>query len=235
MEFENKEQPKNERPTSTDNKPKMILIGLAVALIVLLLYAYFSSSDTDTAKTSDLDSITNQDTASTATAVTPPVVVSAPAVTSTPVAAGPTSEAVMPVVEVPTRNNTTATAPSSEPVEATKPLPVKKFDIGNLKGESRTHIVQVGETFNGIANRYNLKVSTLQALNPSVSPNGVKVGSTKLNVKVQGTHTVGAGDILRVVAKKYGVSVEQLMEVNKKKKNVSTRGEELIIPIAVRQ
>jgi LysM repeat protein len=105
----------------------------------------------------------------------------------------------------------------------------KKIEIP--KGESISHTVQTGETFFGIANRYHLSKSTLQALNPGVSPEGIKVGVTKLNVKIQAIHTVGPGDILRVVAKKYGVSKQALMDANKKSKDITERGEKLIIPV----
>ena len=105
----------------------------------------------------------------------------------------------------------------------------KKVEIP--KGETISHTVQTGETFYGIANRYHLSKSTLQALNPGVSQEGIKVGVTKLNVKIQTIHTVGPGDVLRVVAQKYGISKQALMDANKKSKDMSERGEKLIIPL----
>jgi LysM repeat protein len=105
----------------------------------------------------------------------------------------------------------------------------KKVEIP--KGETISHTVQSGETFYGIANRYHISKATLQALNPGVSQEGIKVGVTKLNVKVQTIHTVGAGDVLRVVAQKYGISKQALMDANKKTKDMSERGEKLIIPL----
>lgn len=98
-------------------------------------------------------------------------------------------------------------------------------------GKTILHTVQSGETFYGIANRYNLSKSILQALNPGVEPSGIKVGVTKLNVKIQAIHIVGAGDVLRVVAKKYGISKQALMDANKKTKDMAERGEKLIIPV----
>lgn len=94
-----------------------------------------------------------------------------------------------------------------------------------------THTVREGETFFGIANRYNISKATLKKLNPEVDPNGIKVGVTKLKVKVRAIHTVGAGDVLRVVAKKYGISKALLMQANKKDKDLAERGEKLIIPL----
>lgn len=102
-------------------------------------------------------------------------------------------------------------------------------------GTSVTHTVADGQTFYGIANRYNVKWETLKKLNPEVEDASIKVGVTKLKIPVRAVHTVGPGDILRVVAQKYGVTVEQLMAANGKTKNVATRGEKLIIPYSTKE
>ncbi|MFL0161062.1 LysM peptidoglycan-binding domain-containing protein [Aquirufa salirivi] len=103
--------------------------------------------------------------------------------------------------------------------------------LKNVGGKSHAYTVEKGETFFGIANRFGLKPDQLKALNPGVDPNGIKVGITKLNVKIQTIHTVGPGDVLRVVADKYGVSKKSLMEVNHKDQDLTLRGEQLIIPL----
>ena len=103
--------------------------------------------------------------------------------------------------------------------------------LKNVGGKSHAYTVEKGETFFGIANRFGLKPDQLKALNPGVDPNGIKVGVTKLNVKIQTIHTVGPGDVLRVVAAKYGVSKKSLMEVNHKDQDITLRGEQLIIPL----
>jgi LysM repeat protein len=102
-------------------------------------------------------------------------------------------------------------------------------------GTTVTHTVADGQTFYGIANRYNVKWETLKKLNPQVEDASIKVGVTKLRIPVRAVHTVGPGDILRVVAQKYGITVEQLMAANGKTKNVATRGEKLIIPYPVKE
>ncbi|WP_405518213.1 LysM peptidoglycan-binding domain-containing protein [Spirosoma sp. KNUC1025] len=84
-------------------------------------------------------------------------------------------------------------------------------------GVASTYTVGSGETFYSVANRYNMKISTLKALNPDVSESNVKAGA-QLKVKAMAVHTVGPGDVLRVVAQKYGVSKEALMRANKKAK-----------------
>ena len=147
-----------------------------------------------------------------------------------------------------------ATAPTPVKVSTPKPQPKAekpefviedksdiKPKVANAEvavaGESSSHTVQSGETFYGIANRYNMKVSTLKALNPQIKDvdKDVKSGVTRLNVKVRTIHTVGPGDVLRVVAEKYGVTVQQLMQANGKTKNYAARGEKLIIPVPEKQ
>lgn len=118
--------------------------------------------------------------------------------------------------------------PKEKPVVAEKPAV-------RPGGVTTTHTVGAGETFYGVANRYNMKVSTLKALNPNVSESDVKAGVTRLNVKTMAVHTVGAGDVLRVVAQKYGVSKEAIMRANHKDKDIATRGEKLIIPYPDKQ
>lgn len=125
-----------------------------------------------------------------------------------------------------------AEKPKPEPVAEkpdVKPVAVKPGGVTN------THTVKAGETFYGVANRYNMSIGTLKGLNPGVSEQDIKAGVTKLNVKVRAVHTVGAGDVLRVVAQKYGVSKEALMRANGKTKDLATRGEKLIIPYAEKQ
>jgi LysM repeat protein len=125
-----------------------------------------------------------------------------------------------------------------KPKKEDKPEPVSEpVAEVNVGGEDLTHTIEAGETFYGLANRYNMKASTLKALNPSIKDESkdIKSGVTRIKVKIQAIHTVGPGDILRVVAKKYGISVEQLMAANRKKKNSAERGEKLIIPFAEKQ
>lgn len=119
-------------------------------------------------------------------------------------------------------------------VEAVVAKPVEKVSV-KPGGVSSTYTVGTGETFYGVANRYNMKLSTLKALNPGVSESDVKAGITKLNVKAMAVHTVGPGDVLRVVAQKYGVSKEAIMRANKKSKDLANRGEKLIIPFPDKQ
>ena len=129
------------------------------------------------------------------------------------------------------------TVEKTEKPKAEKPKEVVAVAKPKIKagGVSSSYTVGAGETFYGVANRYNMKLSTLKELNPGVSESDVKAGITKLTVKAMAVHTVGPGDVLRVVAQKYGVSKEALMRANKKSKDIATRGEKLIIPFPEKQ
>lgn len=149
----------------------------------------------------------------------------------TPVASAPKEEKKEPVAKAePPKVEKKVEKPAATTKEEKKEeRPVEKVAV-KPGGVTRPYTVGNGETFYGVANRYNMKLSTLKELNPGVSESDVKAGVTKLNVKVMAVHTVGPGDVLRVVAQKYGVSKEAIMRANKKSKDIATRGEKLIIP-----
>ncbi|WP_080054062.1 LysM peptidoglycan-binding domain-containing protein [Spirosoma aerolatum] len=130
-----------------------------------------------------------------------------------------------------------ADKPKEEKPKEDKPKTEEVIEKPKIKpgGVTSTYTVGSGETFYGVANRYNMKISTLKEMNPGVSESDVKAGITKLNVKVMAVHTVGPGDVLRVVAEKYGVSKEAIMRANKRTKDIATRGEKLIIPFPDKQ
>jgi LysM repeat protein len=105
---------------------------------------------------------------------------------------------------------------------------VPAVSAASIGGEQIIHNVKNGETFSSIASRYNLKTETLKGLNVTLTD--VIGGTTKLKVQVKAVHTVGPGDVLRVVAEKYGVSKSAIMKANDKTRDFAERGEKLIIP-----
>jgi LysM repeat protein len=125
------------------------------------------------------------------------------------------------------------TAPAEEEILVSKPEPI----VSNTNtGEANyTHKVVGGETFYSIANQYNVSVNTLKSYNSSIDPSNIKVNITKITVPVQAIHVVGPGDILRVVAKKYDVSLQVLMKANGRTKNSAQRGEKLVIPFSTKK
>ncbi|NBA87635.1 LysM peptidoglycan-binding domain-containing protein [Emticicia sp. CRIBPO] len=212
MEFEER----NPKPQETSKNLPVVVLGALIGIICLLLYVgwHFMSDDASNASeitdepvkaVGEFDSEGKEDTE---------------ASSSTDVAtAAPAEEE--PVIDLPKK---------TEKVTETKKEETKPVEKSSSKGEFTSHLVESGETFNGIANRYNVSVNTLKSNNSGVEPSGIKVGVTKLRVPVQTIHTVGPGDVLRVVAKKYDISLDLLMKANGKTKNFAQRGEKLVIP-----
>ena len=196
---------KNQRPEEVSNIPTITLIVLVLLIVSLLYigYGYFSDNSQPTKYETVIKESENSEAE-----------ISEPAI-------------------VKIENNEAKKAESEKPkVEPEKPKETKKL-VAEIPDESMIipHIVQSDETFFGIANRYNLKADVLQALNPDVDPQTLKVGVTRLKVKIKAKHTIGPGDILSVVAKKYDISKKALMDANKLTKDFSKRGDELIIPL----
>jgi LysM repeat protein len=211
---------RNQRPEEVSKLPiitLMVLVGFILAMLYVG-YEYFSDSPEPTKVQISEKSIDNANTE---------------------------TESAVPEKEIKTKPEETAKAetetvktkseqakPEEEKVEEKPKVEPKKL-VAEIPtgGIIIPHTVQSGETFFGIANRYNLKADVLRALNPDVDPQALKVGVTRLKVKVKAKHTVGAGDILSVVAKKYDITKKALMDANKLSKDFSKRGDELIIPL----
>ncbi len=192
--------------TEESSKLPLVTLGVLVAFICALLfigYEYFSDGPT-----ADIKNITEEQNA----------------------AAKEIADAE-PVSKV---DDTVEDKPKKEAAKAEEKA--KENEKKNSKvaaipdgGITIPHVVASGETFYGIASRYNLKTDVLQALNPDLDPTRMGIGS-KLKVKIKAKHTIGPGDILSVVAKKYGISKEAIMAANKLEKDFAKRGDELIIP-----
>ena len=233
---------RNNRPQEQGSKIPYIALGVLVLMISALLYAGYEYIADDAAEIGELSG-TPLDTTGrdTQPAITESIALQPESVDSSQIDGSP---ALIP--EINTDNNedvAEATKPVKEKVkEEAKPTKTETPKVekpeaavvipSELGGEEVTYTIKAGETFYGLANRYNLKWSTLKALNPEIKDDkkDVKSDVTKIKVRVRAVHTVGAGDILRVVAEKYGITVEQLMAANGKKKNFAERGEKLFIP-----
>ncbi|MCP9769425.1 LysM peptidoglycan-binding domain-containing protein [Lacihabitans sp. LS3-19] len=122
---------------------------------------------------------------------------------------------------------------STEIEQITDVRPALPADKPNLIGKDLWVVVRPKDSWGGIAFRFNMKEETLRKLNPGITT--LKRNQTKLNVKVQAKHICQKGDILKVVARKYGITVEQLMLTNRKEKNHTNLGEVLIVPLATLQ
>ncbi len=214
------EENRNPRPVEETSKLPTITLFVLIAMVIALLFVGWQSMKDDGVKDDDLVSKRPNATAISGQNGAEPVIIPQP-------------------LEETGNDNVAKDEKKKEEKKVEQEKVVKKEEnlkeepkkIEIPKGETISHTVQSGETFYGIANRYHISKATLQTLNPGVSQEGIKVGVTKLNVKIQTIHTVGAGDVLRVVAQKYGISKQALMDANKKTKDMSERGEKLIIPL----
>ena len=99
------------------------------------------------------------------------------------------------------------------------------------------HVVQKNETLGGIAKRYGVSVSALQAINGISNPNLLFVGK-KLKIpdgnlqKIP--YTIRKGDSLGTIAKRFGVKQSTLIEFNQiKSPNLIRIGQKLVIPLQV--
>lgn len=224
MEFEER----NPKPQETAKNLPVVVLGALIGIICLLLYVgwHFMSDDASSA-----NEITDEPVKAVGEFDTEADTQVETESSQPDVATTETTEA--PVIDVPKSDQKEKSSATTEtkPAEKEKPKSGEKA----LKGELTTHTVETGETFYGIANRYNVSGNTLKSSNPGVEPGGIKVGVTRLKIPVQGIHTVGPGDVLRVVAKKYNITVDQLMKANGKTKNFAQRGEKLVIPNKVKE
>ena len=97
------------------------------------------------------------------------------------------------------------------------------------------HVVQKNETLGGIAQRYGLPVSTLQAYNGITNPNLLYVGK-KLKIPSgsvrEVSYTVKKGESLGLIAKRFGVSSSDLAMINKiSRPDLIRVGQKLTIPL----
>lgn len=94
------------------------------------------------------------------------------------------------------------------------------------------HRIQRGETLGEIARRYRVRVQAIHRANPGLRPRALRVGqrltipvsrstsrrlngtSTRVSAPNAGVHTVRRGDTLWVIARRYGLTVEQLRSYN---------------------
>lgn len=208
---------RNIRPTEKSNLPIVTLLVLVVLVLAMLYVGYEYISDSS----SNSEELTSVVVDSTLEETVGEPITDEPA----PIAAktDEKAEAVKETVKEPAKEEV------KKPEKEEKPA----ISAASVGGEEITHTVQSGETFSSIASRYNLKTATVQGLNSSVSD--VKSGITKLKIQVKAVHTVGPGDVLRVVANKYGVTKEAIMKANGKTRDFSERGEKLIIPFPDRK
>lgn len=204
---------RNIRPVEKSSLPVITLFVLVLLVLAMLYVGYEYISD----------SPSNADELATVVVDTSAEQIN----TAEPITDEPVSESEE---SVPEKSKTEA---EKKPEPEKEKESVKAISPSSIGGKEITHLVKSGESFSGIASRYNLKTETLKGLN-SDTPE-LKSGVTKLKIQVKAIHTVGPGDVLRVVASKYGVTKEAIMKANGKTKDFTERGEKLVIPFPNRK
>ncbi|WP_374408948.1 peptidoglycan DD-metalloendopeptidase family protein [Pelagerythrobacter sp.] len=92
------------------------------------------------------------------------------------------------------------------------------------------HVVQDGETLNGIANRAQVPAGVIAAANGLVEPYDVQAGQT-LTIPRQRHHTVKAGETGHAIARRYAVPFPQLAIANGLEPPYTVKtGQRLIVP-----
>jgi LysM repeat protein len=128
---------------------------------------------------------------------------------------------------------TASAAPSASPASARATTAVPASPTAG----TRTHRVEWGETWFGIARRYGVPSAALAAANPGVQPERIRTGQV---LRIPGadpalrggqrSHTVSAGDSLWGIARRYGVTMERIRAANRLPDDQVRLGQTLIIP-----
>ncbi len=116
----------------------------------------------------------------------------------------------------------------------------QKLIIDNKSASTMdTYIVKAGDTLYSIANQYGMSVNELKELN-NLNSNLLSIGQV-LNVtnsyvsipsNPSNTYVVKSGDSLYSIARKYGITVNDLKQANGKTSNLLSIGEILVIPLS---
>jgi LysM repeat protein len=214
MEFEDR----NPRPEEGNKSLPVVVLFALIGIICLLLYAGWYMLGNNTSDASDL---TKDEPTKTTEPIKDSIMVDAEDVKAETATTEATAE---------NKSEETEKAKEKEVEKETAKEEAKETVAEKSSSETTSITVKEGQTFLGIANKYNLSFSELKAANKGLNTDALVVGKTKVVVPINTIHTVGPGDILKVVAKKYNITVDQLMAANGKTKNFAERGEKLIIP-----
>ncbi len=100
------------------------------------------------------------------------------------------------------------------------------------------YTVKAGDTLYGIANEYNLTVDELKNIN-KLKGNSLSIGQ-KLLISGTGeeivdgadfdTYIVKSGDNLYAIARRYGITVDKLKDINNLSSNLLSVGQKLLVP-----
>lgn len=101
-------------------------------------------------------------------------------------------------------------------------------------GGKNTYTVQKGDSLWSISKKFGVTVDELKASN-NLTSNNLSIGQvlnipTKQNEVIGNTYTVKSGDTLYSIANNYGVTINEIKNLNNLTSNILTVGQSLIIP-----
>ena len=108
-------------------------------------------------------------------------------------------------------------------------VPVKEID----PGETEIYQVKKGDTLYSIANKYGITLKELKAIN-DLKTDTLSIGQllkVPSGLSLANSYTVGSGDTLYSIAKKFNTTVNKLKETNGLSSNMLSVGQKLIIPL----
>lgn len=126
-------------------------------------------------------------------------------------------------------------AGESVPTASAQVAPASETAIKVVSTTSEAHTVSPGETLYSISAKYGLPVTELQRINGLEKESTLKAGQTlklieREPVEISSTlHEVKPSDTIYSIARQYGLSVKELMELNNKRDFDIKPGQKLII------
>jgi len=104
-----------------------------------------------------------------------------------------------------------------------------------IPGEYTVYVVKSGDTLYQIANRYDITVNDLIEYNNLSSTNLIigqqlLIPAITIDDSQYDTYIVKSGDTLYQIASRYGISVNELMDINNLSSNVLSIGQKILVP-----
>lgn len=145
---------------------------------------------------------------------------------------------------------TNSSSSNTRTAKKEKPLPKKEKNVvedriivtpplsASERRKVKIHTVAKGETLSGIADIYEIALSDLLRWNELEDPDKISIGQNILvkppieEVKAKKktrTHKVAPGDTLYAISRKYEMTVDELMDLNKLSSSAISIGQELLV------
>ena len=133
------------------------------------------------------------------------------------------------------KNRVMAGSPDSSPAAQTNQGVTKEhYNSPEGNPEYVYHVIRPGENLSQVASQYGISVGQLMDMNGLSDPNSVTSGQTvivkKLSVSTSPIyHTVKRGETLYSIAKRYGVNISKLREINNLSNRSLSPGQRIVV------